>query len=778
MNNEFTIALVGNPNCGKTTLFNDLTGTHQKVGNWPGVTVEQKTGHFHHANTQFNVVDLPGTYSLHLSCQDDSIDQQIAQQFVLEKSADLIINIIDASCLERGLYLTTQLMDAGIPLVIALNMMDVADHNGIHIDPYELSDKLGFPVVSMVASRGEGVGTLIDVVNHQLHKSQGSAFVRPITVSEPLEQATQRILELMAEQQPEPSRLEATAVLERDASVLNLFNEDLQRRLLIEVDSLEDRIGTKASDALITERYQWINRSIATAVHAEPVKRKSVSDYLDAALLNRFLAFPAFLGVMYLMFMVTINFGGAFIDFFDIAAGALFVELPRQLLTAMHCPEWLVALIADGAGGGIQLVASFVPVIGTLFLFQTFLEDSGYMARAAFILDRLMRSIGLPGKSFVPLVVGFGCNVPSVMASRALDTHQDRLLTTLMAPFMSCGARLTVYTLFAAAFFTHNGQNVVFGLYVIGIVLAVLTGMLVRRKLLSRDLAPFIMELPNYHIPTLRGLLIHSWHRLRGFMLRAGKAIVAVVIILNFVNSIGTDGSFNNQNTERSLLSTIGKTITPIFEPLGVKEENWPATVGIFSGIFAKEVVVGTLDALYSDMARSETASQDTGAVSITAMLGDAFASIPANLAEVNNMWGDPLGLSVGDLEDQQAAAEAQEVALTTIGLMQQLFATPIAAFSYILFVLLYMPCVATLGAIYKEAGGAWAFFSATWNTLLAYAAAVSTYQLGTFSAHPQQSLLWTGGMLAIMVIGYLLLMQYGKRQARRQNLIPAINIH
>jgi len=776
MSREFTVALVGNPNCGKTTLFNDLTGTHQKVGNWPGVTVEQKTGHFRHADTLFNVVDLPGTYSLHISCQEDSLDQQIAQRFVLEKSADLLINIIDASSLERGLYLTTQLMDAGVPVVIALNMMDVADQNGIHIDPYELSRKLGFPVVSLIASRGEGVGTLVDVVNHQLHKEP--EITRPITISEPLEQASLRILALMSQQQPNPSRLEATAVLERDASVLQLFSEDLQQQMLGEVDALEADLQSSASDALITERYQWINRSIGSAVHYDAIQRKSISDYLDTVLLNRFLAFPAFLGVMYLMFMVTINFGGAFIDFFDIAAGALFVELPRQLLTAIHCPEWLTALIADGAGGGIQLVASFVPVIGTLFLFQTFLEDSGYMARAAFILDRLMRSIGLPGKSFVPLVVGFGCNVPSVMASRALDTHQDRLLTTLMAPFMSCGARLTVYTLFAAAFFTHNGQNVVFGLYVIGIVLAVLTGMLVRRKMLSRDVAPFIMELPNYHIPTLRGLLIHSWHRLRGFMLRAGKAIVAVVIILNFVNSIGTDGSFNNQNTERSLLSSIGKTITPIFEPLGLKEENWPATVGIFSGIFAKEVVVGTLDALYSDMARTENGPQDNVAPTITSLLGEAFASIPQNLAKVNNMWGDPLGLSVGDLEDQQAAAEAQEVQLTTIGLMQQLFETPLAAFSYILFILLYMPCVATLGAIYKEAGGAWAFFSATWNTLLAYAVAVTTFQLGSFTAHPQQSMMWTAAMLAIMVTGYLLLMQYGKRQVRRQNLIPAINLH
>lgn len=776
MNQEFTIALVGNPNCGKTTLFNALTGTHQKVGNWSGVTVEKKTGQFNHADATFQVVDLPGTYSLHVSCEDDSLDQQIAQRFVLEDSADLIINIIDASSLERGLYLTTQLMDAGVPLVIALNMMDVADQNGIHIDPYELSEKIGFPVISLVASRSEGIGTLVDVASNYLHKQ--SFRPHPVTVSEPLEKTAKTLLSLMARHDTEPSRLEATAILERDASVLSQFPDDLQRQMLAEVDTLEEQLPSSAADTLITDRYHWIHETTASAVHYDTQTKRSISDYLDAILLNRVLAFPAFLGVMYLMFMVTINFGGAFIDFFDIAAGAIFVELPRQLLTALHLPEWLVALVADGAGGGIQLVASFLPVIGTLFLFQTFLEDSGYMARAAFILDRLMRSIGLPGKSFVPLVVGFGCNVPSVMASRALDTHQDRLLTTLMAPFMSCGARLTVYILFASAFFTQNGQNVVFGLYVIGIALAVLTGVLVRRKMLSRDITPFIMELPNYHIPTAKGLIIHSWQRLRGFLLRAGKAIVIVVIALNFVNSIGTDGSFNNQNTEKSVLSAIGKTITPILEPLGVKENNWPATVGIFSGIFAKEVVVGTLDALYSDMARSATKLTVTEPTSILTMLSEAVNTIPENLAEVNNMWGDPLGLGVGDLTNQQASADTQEVKLSTITLMQQLFDGQLGAFCYILFILLYMPCVATLGAIYKEAGGAWAFFSATWNTLLAYAVAVIVYQLGTLPAHPQQSILWSGLMLFIMLVGYLLLMEFGKRQARNDNLIPAVNLH
>ncbi|MCV6606019.1 MAG: ferrous iron transport protein B, partial [Porticoccaceae bacterium] len=437
--------------------------------------------------------------------------------------------------------------------------------------------------------------------------------------------------------------------------------------------------------------------------------------------------------------------------------------------------EFLVTLVADGAGGGVQLVMSFVPVIGTLFLFQSFLESSGYMARAAFILDRMMRAIGLPGKSFVPLVVGFGCNVPSVMSARTLDSQQDRLLTALMAPFMSCGARLTVYVLFAAAFFPTQGQNVVFGLYLIGLVLAVLTGLLVRKRLMSRDMSPFIMELPNYHIPTLRGVLTSTWHRLKGFVVRAGKAIVLVVIALNFLNSIGTDGSFGNQDSEKSVLSAIGMKITPAFAPMGVKEENWPATVGIFSGIFAKEVVVGTLDSLYTSMTGTE--GGDEPASTFTETLGKAAATIPANLSELSGAFGDPLGIQVEDMSDTATAAAEQEVEVGTLALMGQLFDGRIGAFSYILFVLLYMPCVATLGAIYKEAGNFWAWFSAIWNTAIAYGVAVICYQLGTFSAHPGSSLMWSVGAALFMVVSYLLLMHYAQKQVRNSNLIPVVNI-
>jgi len=771
----FTIALVGNPNCGKTTLFNRLTGSQQSVGNWPGVTVERKTGSCLHAGQRLDVVDLPGTFSLHVSAGEDAIDQQIAQQYVLAREADLIINIIDASSIARGLYLSSQLLDASVPMVVALNMIDVARSQGIHIDVHRLAEALGCPVVPLVASRGEGVDALLEAVCLQLQTKQPPPA--RLNLDAPIETALLHLQGAMAQAHAGPnSRLLAAALLEKDGAALAMAGEELRTLSLGVCAGLERQYpGQSAGDSLISARYRAIGELLDSVVHHDAGERLNITDLIDRVVLNRVLAFPLFLGMMYLMFMLTINVGGAFIDFFDITAGALFVELPRMLMSAAGLPQWLIAALADGVGGGVQLVCSFIPVIATLFLFQSFLEDSGYMARAAFILDRIMRAIRLPGKSFVPLIVGFGCNVPAVMATRSLDTHQDRLLTAMMAPFMSCGARLTVYALFAAAFFPTSGQNVVFALYLIGIALAVVTGLLIRRRLLHRDLSPFLLELPAYHVPTLRGLLTHTWFRLKGFVLRAGKAIVAVVVVLNFINSIGVDGSFGNQNTERSALSALGKTITPLFAPIGLTEQNWPATVGIFSGIFAKEVVVGTLDALYSNMARD--GSVEEAPPSILAMFGEALDSVGTNLGALGERLDDPLGISLGDLSDTESVAAAQQVEVDTLSLMAALFDGPLGAFSYMLFVLLYMPCVATLGAIYKEMGGFWAFFSATWNTVIAYSLAVMCYQSGRILSEPASALMWIGICGLALLACYAWLMYLGRKRGASGMLIPVVNL-
>jgi ferrous iron transport protein B len=429
-------------------------------------------------------------------------------------------------------------------------------------------------------------------------------------------------------------------------------------------------------------------------------------------------------------------------------------------------------LAAQGVGGGITLVATFIPVIGFLYLALSVLEDSGYMSRAAFVIDRLMGNIGLPGNAFVPLIVGFGCNVPAVMASRTMGRDSDRLMTISMAPFMSCGARLTVYALFAAAFFPENGQNIVFGLYLFGIALAIFTGWTFRKQLFTDEITPSFQEMPAYHVPVLRNILFTTWLRLKGFIFRAGKTIVVVVIALSFLNSIGSDGSFGNEDSENSVLSVVGKTITPIFAPLGIKEDNWPATVGLFTGMFAKEAIVGTLDALYTEPSSGDSLEPPE----FIPVIKEAISSIGAELAALGGALTDPLGISIGDVSDIDAVAEEQEVNSSTLTNMASLFGSPFSAFCYLVFVLLYAPCVAVLGAVNKEAGWHWTLLVFSWCTSLAYISATAIYQLGTFFSHPVSSFFWITGMafaLALFILGLKRL----SRTLTPSNIIDAVQI-
>ncbi len=684
------IAFVGNPNSGKTTLFNALTGAHQRVGNWPGVTVERKSGTYKSADGDVELIDLPGTYSINPIA--GGLDEKIARDYLTSGDADVTVNIIDGSSLSRGLFLTSELHELNMPTVVVINMLDVAAAAGTKIDVDALSAILGCPVIPLIATKREG---------------------------------------------------------------LEAFDTALQQACPVKKFASGDE----------AVRYAAIDAIVEQCCSFNPETQSGWSEAIDRVVLNRFAAFPIFLGVMYLMFLISINIGSAFIDFFDLVGSVLFVEGPRQILEYIGLPAWGIVFIADGIGGGIQLVGTFIPVIGALFMVLAFLEDSGYMARVAFIVDRLLRSLGLPGKSFVPLIVGFGCNVPAVMATRSLDSQPDRILTTLMAPYMSCGARLTVYALFAAAFFPTNGQNIVFALYLIGIVVAILSAMVVRKHLLPERRSEFVLELPAYHLPVLRNILLQTWQRLKGFVVRAGKAIVLVVIALNVLNSIGTDGSVGNEDSENSVLSAIGKSITPIFKPMGIEEDNWPATVGIFTGIFAKEVVVGTLDALYAPADGNEDSS-------LTDMLSEALASIPANLADIAGQLTDPLGLDLGNLADTTSQAEAQDVQINTISAMQSLFNGKLGAFAYLLFILLYMPCVATIGVIYKELGGFWATFSVAWSFVVAYGAAVIVYQIGTFSEDPTGAAFWLVTVSLMATACFTGLIIWGKRRPDA-NLIP-----
>ncbi len=705
------IALIGNPNSGKTTLFNVLTGTHQKVGNWPGVTVEKKTGRINLGDEFAELVDLPGIYSLEQEYQ--GFDEQIARNYLETAHIDLVINIVDCSNLQRNLVLTEQLIELKKTMIVVLNMVDVAEQQGIEVDAGELEQRLGIPVVKAVASQKRGIDHLRGHIAQQLD---------PFT------------------------RQQATAEK-------------------LDVDNLD-------GNEKIIQRYRQVE-ALTDGVVKVDLAISPLTDKVDRWVLNRWLGIPVFLMMMYLLFTLAINVGAIFIDFFDILFNAVFVETVAWLLSLVSAPDWLITLIANGVGGGITLVSTFVPVIACLYLGLSILEDSGYMSRAAFVVDRFMAGIGLPGNAFVPLIVGFGCNVPAVMAARSLGRESDRLMTIAMAPFMSCGARLTVYTLFAAAFFPEQGQNIVFALYLMGIVVAVLTGFIFRKQLFAKENTPSLQEMPAYHKPVLRNIVMTTWLRLKGFIVRAGKAIVAVVVVLSFLNSIGTDGSYGNEDSSGSVLSAIGKTITPAFEPIGVAEDNWPATVGLFTGMFAKEAIVGTLDALYVE---SDGVDDEEGAPDLLGAVAEAVGSVVDATADLGAALTNPLGIVIGDISDESLIAEEQDVQQGTLSSMQILFGSSLAAFTYLVFILLYAPCVAVVGAMVRESGWRYAGLVFLWSTTVAYYVAGVIYQLGSFAQQPTYALTFIAAATAIMALFIVNLKKLG-RKAIQEGLIPTITV-
>ncbi|MCP5418558.1 MAG: Fe(2+) transporter permease subunit FeoB [Chromatiaceae bacterium] len=744
-----TIALAGNPNCGKSALFNAFTGIRQKTGNWPGVTVDRKEGHFRIEGEEQSVIDLPGIYSLDAS----SLDEKITRDYLLSRDANLIINVIDASNLERNLYFSVQLREMGIPMVVALNMMDVARKRGIEVDLERLAKQLDCPVVPVVAVTGEGLNQLKQEIQQLLATAKICDF--QVTHDTTVELAISDIMQRLEGVSDRANlRWLSLKLLEGDNHALQLAGAGIQPLVEQWQQTIAARSGEEAEIHIADARYGHAHTLAQHCTRKAGKLDHTLSDRIDQLVLNRIAGIPIFLVIMYLMFMFTINVGGAFIDFFDMASGALLVDGVGALMTQIGLPEWSRVVLAEGVGGGIQVVSTFVPIIACLYLFLSILEDTGYMARAAFVMDRAMRSIGLPGKAFVPMIVGFGCNVPAVMATRTLENQRERKLTILMNPFMSCGARLPVYALFVAAFFPSNGQNLVFLLYLIGISIAVLTGMIMRRTLLSGESAGFMMELPPYHVPTLKGVALRTWDRVKLFVRDAGKVIVTMVLALNLLNSVGTDGSFGNQASDRSVLAATGKSLTPMFAPLGLNEDNWPATVGIFTGVLAKEAVVGTLDSLYTQLAQQDQGvAAEEKAFRLWPALLAAAATIPENLAAIRDTLLDPLSMDIGDISTAEAAAETQRVNSGIFGAMASRFDGQAGAFAYLLFILLYFPCVATMGAITRETGGAWATFVAAWTTTVAFTTSTIFYQAARFGEHPVSSTLWICGLILGMAL-------------------------
>ena len=662
------VALAGNQNCGKTTLFNALTGSNQHVGNFPGVTVEKKEGKVR-GHEEIRIVDLPGIYSL----SPYTSEEIVTRDFILNEQPDVILNIVDATNIERNLYLSLQLMELEKPMVIALNMMDEVNRSGNHVDVEQLSERLKVRVVPISASRRDGIDDLVaavsaaaaDEAKFDLDFCSG-AIHRAI-------HSIAHIIEDHAQQAGIPKRFAATKLVDGDEPMqrlLNLHESDLN---IIEhiAKQMEEELGTDREAALADMRYSYIESLVAQCVsrHHE-TREQQRSEKLDRWLTHKYLGIPIFLCIMLLIFYLTfVPIGGTLQGLLESGID-MFVSWLDVQMEAWHVSSWLHSLVIDGICAGVGSVLSFLPLIVVLFFFLSLLEDSGYMARVAYIMDKALRKIGLSGKSFVPMLIGFGCSVPAIMSTRTLSSERDRKMTIILTPFMSCSAKLPIYGMITAAFFPQHAAVVMLGVYLIGILVAILCGLLFKRTLFKGNPVPFVMELPAYRIPDARSVLMHMWEKAKDFLHRAFTIIFAATIIIWFLQSY--DFSFHAvSDASASMLAIIGEKIAWIFEPLGFAD--WRASSALITGITAKESVVSTLSIL-------------TG------------ASTDAGLSSV----------------------------------LQTMF-TPLSAFAFLCFTVLYMPCVAAFAATKRELGTLKeALFAVLFQTGVAYIVALIIYQAGS----------------------------------------------
>ena len=634
-------------------------------------------------------------------------------------------------------------------MVIALNMMDIAVHRGIHIDEHTLEEKLGIPVISLSAVSKKSCESFAHDLHKLLHKEHPSPT--RIVHTEAIEKVIAEMSPSLADTAKALNASERWAMIQYLESNSSVVEKAKTLGTVLDRTEIETALGEDPEFAIADSRYLFV-RNVVKDVIKDPTVKRTHTDKIDRFFLNRFLGVPLFLIAMYLVFWVTITFGSAFIDFFDILFGAIFVDGFAALLTSLGTPEPLIALLAGGLGTGVQTVATFIPPIFFMFFSLAFLEDSGYMARAAFIMDKFMTFLGLPGKAFVPMLVGFGCSVPALMATRTMENKRDRFLSMFIIPFMSCGARLPVYALFGVAFFGKNAGNIIFGIYLVGIVIGMLYGLVLKKTLFQGKATPFIMELPPYHAPRLDSLLRHAWFRLKDFLFRAGKIVLIMVTILGFFSSLGTDGTFGNSGNEKSILSKAGKAISPIFEPLGVEKENWPASVALLTGVFAKEAIVGTLTSLYKieEPGNTETSTPKAEAFSLVSSVAEAFISVPTNIVNVFRGFLDPFR-SDGVIE----ASDGGDAGVLTV--MRAKFSHgPYQVLAYLLFILLYVPCLAALGTAFRELGTFYGTLMTVFQTVLGWSLSVLLFQVTV-----DRNWLWIGvslGALALMGISLVVM--------------------
>lgn len=693
---EYKIALAGNPNCGKTTMFNDLTGSSQYVGNWPGVTVEKKEGKLR-TNKQAIIQDLPGIYSL----SPYTLEEVVTRNYLVGEHPDAMINIVDASNLERNLYLTTQLLEIGVPMVIALNMMDLVRKNGDQIDLKKLSEQLGCPIIQTSAVKGEGSS---EVAQAALSLAQSNvAPPAPLVFSEQLEDILHTISHLIQGRCPAQNlRWYTIKLFERDEKALEQLS--LDQSILDEIESLRkqaEELFDDDTESIIThERYLTIANLLKGCYRKKANRQLTTSDKIDRIVTNRILALPIFALVMFVIYYLSITTVGTMMT--DWVNDVLFTEIiPPAVegwLVSLNTAPWLQSLLLDGVIAGVGAVLGFLPQMMVLFLLLALLEDCGYMARIAFIMDRIFRRFGLSGKSFIPMLIGLGCGVPAVQASRTIENDRDRKMTIMTTTFIPCSAKLPIIGLIAGALFNGSGW-VATSAYFVGIAAIIVSGIILKKTtLFAGDPAPFVMELPAYHLPSIKGVLIHMWDRLKAFVRKAGTIIFLSSIVIWFLSSF----NFKLQmvDTQQSILSSLGKLIAPLFAPLGWG--HWEAAVGTITGLVAKENVVATLGILFG------------------------FAEVAENGDEIWTLFAQNF--------------------------------TALSAYSFLVFNLLCAPCFAAIGAIRREMGSAkWTWIAIGYQCIFAYIISLIIFQLGNWFTTGILSIGTVVGILLLAVMVYLL---------------------
>ena len=707
MNGRIVIAFAGNPNVGKTALINAISGAKLKIGNWPGVTVEKKEAEFSYKGRDFRLVDLPGIYSL----TPYTIEERIAQEFLLEERPDVIVNVVDVTNLERNLYLTTQLTELEIPMVLALNMWDDFKAKGYSLDIVMLSKILRIPCVPTAAVRGKGIDELLDAVIKAYEETIIPAKIRFERV---IEDGLKSIETMLRERSIRyPLRWSSIKVLERDEFFLEKISSlisDIEPEIESIRRKIEEHFGDDIETIIAEQRYAFINGLVKETLK-KPIERKmELTDLIDKILLNRLLGMPIFFFLIYLVFKLTFDGSAPFIDWIDSFINGFTAKWLTIGMQHIGVPQWLISLLIDGVLSGVGLVLSFVPLMFFLYFFMSLLEESGYMARAAFLMDKIMHLVGLHGKSFIPMVIGFGCNVPAILATRMLESEKDRKLTALLIPFMSCGARLPIYALFTGLFFRRHQAEIVFLLYVMGVVVSLIVGIILQKTVFKGESYPFIMELPPYRIPTAKMLWNSIWLRTRAFIRKAGTVIAFTMIILWMFINIPYGVS-----PENTILGRTARTLSPLFSPLGFGK-NWKAVAAIIPGTVAKEIIVGALGQLYgiSEEKKIEKTTLKEDIENQLTGLKDAF------IASIKGLFSG-FKTSIFEIKKPQTTAFQR---------IKQDF-TPLSAFSYMVFCLLWMPCIATLGALYTEFGLNTLILSIILTTSVPYIISMLVYNLG-----------------------------------------------